>query len=87
MDKRYWVLPNEKRDTSINHPTPLGTGVKIIAQNYFRIFGPIKTFIKIFLTLFSLSSTSCGSKGIGFGPEELLDLKIQEKGKSMKLRL
>lgn len=30
---------------------------------------------------------SCGSKGIGFGPEELLDLKIQEKRKPVKLRL
>ena len=76
------MLPNEKKDTSIVHPIPLGTGVKTIAQNYFRTLA----LIKIFLTLFSLSSTSCGSKGIGFGTEELLDLKIQEKGKSMKLR-
>ena len=80
------MLPNEKKDTSIVHPIPLGTGVKTIAQNYFRTLALIKTLIKIFLTLFSLSSTSCGSKGIGFGTEELLDLKIQEKGKSMKLR-
>ena len=80
------MLPNENKDTSIAHPIPLGTEVKIIAQNYLRTLASLKTLIKIFLTLFSLSSTSCGSKGIGLGPEELLDLKIQEKGKSMKLR-